>query len=807
MFLAFFPATSDTGRASRRAHPRSTATPPSIRIASTTQGGSLRTAARPATGRAGRAGSSSASARVVSSETTAGTGTARAVSRPSFDAAAAGRVAPVVADRDDDDAVAAVARPTRPTTTDAPPTVDVGRVVLGDAALPIGFEGPITDSDASGVEVMGVRVRHSCNPADQSTPLASCSGDTAPVGDDVGDFAVASFGDASWNENYQIPGFGERLVEYVPDPSAVVDLTGSLKHTISKMTAGKLADDAHTIEPQHFVTENPSAHFLEGGATDGGDFNVFEPRENVAGGRLVRADCDAASQAIHQGACDQPVGVSGSYYYSINGIIIYPSTLPGFLQVTFDDIRGDGGVHVGQFCVFIGHWIENTNTISVVDDKRTETSTGIFFARELDACDALPPTPWEGIYEGPLTYVELGIEHPQYASRDKDTWGTMWIMGSPVKIHPDFEFDGPTVADTGAPITGMNMQDLQPDLTPVAEANARVASGRQLGMYTATAKGVAAVELVDGKEQREMRECVLELAENVVIHPDVLCTGAVDGFDEGCADIDGDTIRLFPNEVDASFQMVAMPSTDPVFPGGWVDVGGEPLTIPFQEAIAESGDGGVGLGGYFRVHPTTPDDGTAGTFFIVSGETAYQPPGTVSVARYNVRYDPNDEIRVELRGSYRLPVEFTEFPNNRNPFVKFVFKHKKPNRAAYKRRPDLRLVHDDRTLGTRNAVDTENTAWVSPSDFCNGGTCRSACEIRVPEDPNNPGNEGEFCDFRIQVRQTAPVIPGLADVQANAPSLALQYLSNVLKIRVFITNRELKAASEQEVTPTRLRLE
>jgi len=777
LFLAFFPATSDTGRASRRAHPRSTATPHSIRIASTTQEGSLRTAARLATGRAGRAGSSSASARVVSTETTAGTGTARAVSRPSFDAAAAGRVAPVVADRDDDDAVAAVARPTRPTTTDAPPTVDVGRVVLGDAALPIGFEGPITASDASGVEVMGVRVRHSCSTCGE---------------DDVGDFAVASFGDASWNENYQISGFGERLVEYVPDPSAF--FAGSLKHTISKMTAGKLTDDAHTIEPQHFETDDPLAHFLEGGADDGGDFNVFEPRENVAGGRLVRADCDAASQAIHQGAC------IGGNYYSINGIIIYPSTLPGFLQVTFDDITNN----VDQFCVFIGHWIENTNTImESIGGERTETSTGIFFARELDACDALPPTPWEGIYEGPLTYVELGIG---YASRDKTTWGTMWIMGSPVKIHPDFEFDGPTVADTGAPITGMNMQDLQPDLDPVAEPNARVASGRQLGMYTATAKGVAAVELVDGKEQREMRECVLELAENVIIHPDVLCTGAVPWFNGNCAAIDGDTISLFPNEVDA-FQMVAMPSTDPVFPGGWVDVGGEPLKIPFQDAIAESGDGGVGLGGYFRVHPTTSDPSTAGTFFIVSGETAYQPPGTVRVARYNVRYDPNDEIRVELRGSYRLPAEFTEFPNNRNPFVKFVFKHKKPNRAAYKRRPDLLLVHDDRTLGTRNAVDTENTAWVSPSDFCNGGTCRSACEIRVPEDPNNPGNEGEFCDFRIQVRQTAPVIPGLADVQANAPSLALQYLSNVLKIRVFITNRDLKAASEQEVTPTRLRLE
>lgn len=782
LFLAFFPATSDTGRASRRAHPRSTATPPSIRIASTTQGGSLRTAARPATGRAGRAGSSSASARVVSSETTAGTGTARAVSRPSFDDAA-GRVAPVVADRDDDDAVAAVARPTRPTTTDAPPTVDVGRVVLGDAALPIGFEGPITDSDASGVEVMGVRVRHSC---------VSCGED------DVGEFAVASFGDESWNENQaNVPFFNARLVEYVPDPSAFVGFDGSLKHTISKMTAGKLTDDAHTIEPQHFETDDPLAHFLEGGADDGGDFNVFEPRENVAGGRLVAALCDDASRAIHQGAC------IGGNYYSINGIIIYPSSLRGFLQVAAADITNN----VGQFCVFIGHWIENTNTIvESIGGERTETSTGIFFARELDACDALPPTPtpWEGIYEGPLTYVELGIG---YASRDKTTWGTMWIMGSPVKIHPDFEFDGPTVADTGAPITGMNMQDLQPDLDPVAEPNARVASGRQLGTYTATAKGVAAVELVDGKEQREMRECVLELAENVVIHPDVLCTGAVPGFNGNCAAIDGDTISLFPNEVDASFQMVAMPSTDPVFPGGWVDVGGEPLTIPFQEAIAESGDGGVGLGGYFRVHPTTPDDGTAGTFFIVSGETAYQPPGTVRVARYNVRYDPNDEIRVELRGSYRLPVDFTEFPNNRNPFVKFVFKHKKPNRAAYKRRPDLRLVHDDARLGTRNADNSANTAWVSPSVFCDGGTCRSACEIRVPEDPANAGNEGEFCDFRIQVRQTAPVIPGLADVQANAPSLALQYLSNVLKIRVFITNRDLKAASEQEVTPTRLRLE
>ena len=541
------------------------------------------------------------------------------------------------------------------------------------------------------------------------------------------------------------------------------------------------------------------AHFLEGGADDGGDFNVFEPRENVAGGRLVREVCDDASRAIHQGACDQPVGVPGSYYYSINGIIIYPSTLPGFLQVTFDDITNN----VDQFCVFIGHWIENT-IMESTGGERTETSTGIFFARELDACDALPPTPWEGIYEGPLTYVELGIE---YESQVKDTWGTMWIMGSPVKIHPDFEFDGPTVADTGAPITGMNMQDLQPDLDPVAEADARSTSGRQLGMYTATAKGVAAVELVDGKEQREMRECVLELAENVVIHPDVLCTGAVPGFNGNCADIVGDTIRLFPNEGDASFQMfqmVAMPSTDPVFPGGWVDVGGEPLKILFQDAIAKSGDGGVGLGGYFRVHPTTSDPSTAGTFFIVSGETASQPPGTVRVARYNVRYDPNDEIRVELRGSYRLP-EFTEFPNNRNPFVKFVFKHKKPDRAAYKRRP---LVHDDHTLWTRNADNSANTAWVSPSVFCDGGTCRSACEIRVPEDPNNPGNEGEFCDFRIQVRQTAPVIPGLADVQANAPSLALQYLSNVLKIRVFITNPDLKAAaSEQEVTPTRLRLE
>ena len=38
---------------------------------------------------------------------------------------------------------------------------------------------------------------------------------------------------------------------------------------------------------------------------------------------------------------------------------------------------------------------------------------------------------------------------------------------------------------------GMNMQDLQPDLTPVAEANARVASGRQLGIRVQRSASIA----------------------------------------------------------------------------------------------------------------------------------------------------------------------------------------------------------------------------------------------------------------------------------------------------------------------------
>ena len=93
------------------------------------------------------------------------------------------------------------------------------------------------------------------------------------------------------------------------------------------------------------------------------------------------------------------------------------------------------------------------------------------------------------------------------------------------------------------------------------------------------------------------------------------------------------------------------------FPGSWLDAGGEALDDQSVEglhtALTSAPDWSLGLGGYFSI--SDDGDGTAGTFYVVEGETTALPATlpAVLINRYRLRYDTNDgEVRMEIRGQY-----------------------------------------------------------------------------------------------------------------------------------------------------------
>jgi hypothetical protein len=360
----------------------------------------------------------------------------------------------------------------------------------------------------------------------------------------------------------------------------------------------------------------------------------------------------------------------------------------------------------------------------------------------------------------------------------------MYIMGCPVRVHPDLVLGGPT--SEGEPVRGANLLDL------LDGAGGR---GHALSVFGSTGKGVAERrDVVDPdtdlpQTMYVFREVIVELAENVIIYPDA--------SDAAIETLDGvEILRLFPDG-NGGHQLAARLSSDANFPGGWLDAGGDPLDS-LAAALEAAPDKSLGLGGYFSPADTSDGAGeTAGTFYVVEGETT-APPATlpaVLVTRYNLRYDSGDgEARLEIRGQYVSDVDL----DVASPVqISLEMKHAEGGEGGDGAFPcadtdggsDCLVASAsgaDRTGSPGIILDDDGDAVVDETVDCEA-------------DPDFPRQ----CSFRIRVREDVAV-DGLEDWLSYHAPLALQYLEKVFAIRV---KADDDAETEAEATPGRIRFD
>ena len=654
-----------------------------------------------------------------------------------------------------------------------------------------GFEGPTTRSDDDAFYIMGVRMSMAdagiagtpipaladarlAHPDSAESP-ALCGADAACSWSEVHalsseppsdrDFARDSLVGTDW--------FGHQMTDYSVERGT---FSGSLPGFITKMTAGR--NDAAVppaLEPM--TGRAPGSAFVA-------DSFIFEPRENVLGGTVVEHPSCAGSVAEEWDAC------LGQYFYTVNEVLVVPSTLRGFPSVAHEQIAA----RKGQETTFIGHFVRDDDAVP------TNAFQGLFYVREEEFEPEEPEEPAEpcedeedecepepaaeapvSVFEGPITRLEGPAAGDPWVEAN---WALMYIMGCPVRVHPDLVLGGPT--SEGEPVRGANLLDL---LDGVG------GRGHALSVFGSTGKGVAerrdVVDPDTGLPQTMyvFREVIVELAENVIIYPDA--------SDATIDTLDGvEILRLFPDG-NGGHQLAARLSSDANFPGGWLDAGGDPLDS-LAAALEAAPDKSLGLGGYFS--PADDSDGageTAGTFYVVEGETTAPPAAlpAVLVTRYNLRYDSGDgEARLEIRGQYVSDVNL----DVASPVqISLEMKHAEGGEGGEGAFPCAEadggsdcLVASasgaDRTGSPGTILDDDGDAVVDETVDCEA-------------DPDFPRQ----CSFRIRVREDVAVA-GLEDWESYHAPLALQYLEKVFAIRV---KADDDAETEAEATPGRIRFD
>jgi hypothetical protein len=386
------------------------------------------------------------------------------------------------------------------------------------------------------------------------------------------------------------------------------------------------------------------------------------------------------------------------------------------------------------------------------------------------------------VFEGPITRLEGPAAGDPW---DEANWALMYIMGCPVRVHPDLVLGGPT--SEGEPVRGANL---------LALLDGVGGRGHALSVFGSTGKGVAERrDVVDPdtslpQTMYVFREVIVELAENVIIYPDA-SDAAID-LEDGV-----EILRLFPDG-NGGHQLAARLSSDANFPGGWLDAGGDPLDS-LAAALEAAPDKSLGLGGYFSPADTSDGAGeTAGTFYVVEGETT-APPATlpaVLVTRYNLRYDSGDgEARLEIRGQYVSDVDL----DVASPVqISLEMKHAEGGEGGDGAFPcadtddgsDCLVASAsgaDRTGFPGTILDDDGDAVVDETVDCEA-------------DPDFPRQ----CSFRIRVREDVAV-DGLEDWLSYHAPLALQYLEKVFTIRVKADDDGRE--TEAEATPGRIRFD
>ena len=676
-----------------------------------------------------------------------------------------------------------------------------------DAGDPIwGFEGPTTSSGLDDFHIMGVKINMANGDLSEFTAIPSLADTRAFGAGRAGDLCAT--GECSWREVNPVPGdfgnllpgeiniapddsdfsrsglsvggnwFGQQMTDYEVERGTA--FRGSLPNFITKMAAGLQAAPPFTDQLEPMTELESGGPFVE-------DSFIFEPRENVIGGQIIRHDCVASAPCEEPCEADFTLAEWGACldgsYYTVNEVVVVPSTLRGFSTVDFADIvvRWDSG----QETTFIGHFIKQDGV------SETDRFQGLFYIREEEfepapveeeepceeePCEPAPVVvePLLSIYEGPITRLSESASPGPVSIASPETWNIMWIMGCPVHIHPDLILDGPTVDDE--PIRGASLFEL------LDEDDDR---GHALSIIGATGKGVA--ERVG--QIYVMQEIVVELAENVIIYPDASADAAE--FDRT-----SNVLKLFPVAGSPqSFQMKVKLSDDRNFPGSWLDAGGEALddqsVVGLQDALTSAPDWSLGLGGYFSI--SDDGDGTAGTFYVVEGETTALPATlpAVLINRYNLRYDSNDgEVRMEIRGQY-----VSDGPIQGDMEVSLAMKYDtESGDGAFP-------CQDATECLVLSELGTDQTGAPGRIFYDDDTIDESEdCEVE-PEFPN-------VCSFRIRVRQEEIRVEGLGVTDTPWPeyhsSLKLQYLADVFTIVVTADDGE---DTEVEATPGRIRVD
>ena len=676
-----------------------------------------------------------------------------------------------------------------------------------DAGDPIwGFEGPTTSSGLDDFHIMGVKINMANGDLSEFTAIPSLADTRAFGAGRAGDLCAT--GECSWREVNPVPGdfgnllpgeiniapddsdfsrsglsvggnwFGQQMTDYEVERGTA--FRGSLPNFITKMTAGLQAAPPFTDQLEPMTELESGGPFVE-------DSFIFEPRENVIGGQIIRHDCVASAPCEEPCEADFTLAEWGACldgsYYTVNEVVVVPSTLRGFSTVDFADIvvRWDSG----QETTFIGHFIKQDGV------SETDRFQGLFYIREEEfepapveeeepceeePCEPAPVVvePLLSIYEGPITRLSESASPGPVSIASPETWNIMWIMGCPVHIHPDLILDGPTVDDE--PIRGASLFEL------LDEDDDR---GHALSIIGATGKGVA--ERVG--QIYVMQEIVVELAENVIIYPDASADAAE--FDRT-----SNVLKLFPVAGSPqSFQMKVKLSDDRNFPGSWLDAGGEALDDQSVEgletALMSAPDWSLGLGGYFSI--SDDGDSTAGTFYVVEGETTALPATlpAVLINRYNLRYDSNDgEVRMEIRGQY-----VSDGPIQGDMEVSLAMKYDtESGDGAFP-------CQDATECLVLSELGTDQTGAPGRIFYDDDTIDESEdCEVE-PEFPN-------VCSFRIRVRQEEIRVEGLGVTDTPWPeyhsSLKLQYLADVFTIVVTADDGE---DTEVEATPGRIRVD
>ena len=670
---------------------------------------------------------------------------------------------------------------------------------LGDPIW--GFEGPTTSSGLDDFHIMGVKI-NMANDDFNDEPIPSLADPRGRAGD------LCATGECSWREVNPVTGpndapydsdfsrlglsvggnwFGQQMTDYVVERGTA--FRGSLLNFITKMTAGLQAAGPFTDQLEPMTELESGGPFVE-------DSFIFEPRENVIGGQIIRHDCVASAPCEEPCDADFTLAEWGAcldgFYYTVNEVVVVPSTLRGFSTVDFADIvvRWDSG----QEITFIGHFIKQDGV------SETDRFQGLFYIREEEfepapveeeepceeePCEPAPVVvePLLSIYEGPITRLSESASPGPVSIASPETWNIMWIMGCPVHIHPDLILDGPTVDDE--PIRGASLFEL------LDEDDGR---GHALSIIGATGKGVA--ERVG--QIYVMQEIVVELAENVIIYPDASADAAE--FDRT-----SNVLKLFPVAGSPqSFQMKVKLSDDRNFPGSWLDAGGEALddqsVAGLQDALTSAPDWSLGLGGYFSI--SDDGDGTAGTFYVVEGETTALPATlpAVLINRYNLRYDSNDgEVRMEIRGQY-----VSDGPIQGDMEVSLAMKYDtESGDGAFPCKDATEcLVLSESGADTTGAPGRIFYDATTPRRRRRRNTINDSEDCEV--DPGFPN----VCSFRIRVRQEEIRVSGLGVTDTPWPeyhsSLKLQYLADVFTIVVTADDGE---DTEVEATPGRIRVD